>query len=207
MAQNGKTKVPDERSALMKRARKGDHAAARQFKEKYPEISGILKELYGGPPVLARDGLLTLMYGEMDVLLRGFAEERLEEMRNELCGVNPTHLERLLIDRILLCWLHLHYLEWNNAKALKGSMPLEKAEFYQRVIDRAHSRYLSAVKSLALVRRLQIPLVQLNIADKQVNLVQGQNADPKALPAKPQGVPLPQSPAIIEGALVSEESR
>jgi hypothetical protein len=37
-------------------------------------------------------------------------------------------------------------------------------------MDRAHRRYLSAIKALALVRRLAVPVLQVNIARKQVNV-------------------------------------
>jgi hypothetical protein len=36
-------------------------------------------------------------------------------------------------------------------------------------MDRAHRRFLSAVKTLAAVRRLARPAVQINVARQQVN--------------------------------------
>ncbi len=37
-------------------------------------------------------------------------------------------------------------------------------------MDRAHNRYLSAIKTLATVRKLALPILQVNIAKKQVNV-------------------------------------
>jgi hypothetical protein len=37
-------------------------------------------------------------------------------------------------------------------------------------MDRAHKRYLSALKALAQVRKLALPVLQVNIADKQLNV-------------------------------------
>ncbi len=34
----------------------------------------------------------------------------------------------------------------------------------------AHKRYLSAIKTLAQVQKLQLPSVQFNVAEKQVNI-------------------------------------
>jgi hypothetical protein len=34
--------------------------------------------------------------------------------------------------------------------------------------DRAHRRFLSAIKALAQVRRLLVPMVQMNVAENQV---------------------------------------
>lgn len=53
--------------------------------------------------------------------------------------------------------------------AANGSMTLGLAQHYQKCIDRAHRRYLSALKALAEVRKLNVT-VQLNIARKQVNV-------------------------------------
>lgn len=45
-----------------------------------------------------------------------------------------------------------------------------QSDYYQRRIDRAHNRHLSAVRTLAQVRKLLKPSVaQINIADKQIN--------------------------------------
>jgi hypothetical protein len=42
--------------------------------------------------------------------------------------------------------------------------------YYQKAIDRAHKRYLSAIKTLAVVREPAVPVLQVNIARKQVNM-------------------------------------
>ena len=47
---------------------------------------------------------------------------------------------------------------------------MKQAEYYQRRMNHAHKRYLSALKTLALVRKLAVPVLQMNIAKKQVNV-------------------------------------
>jgi hypothetical protein len=49
-------------------------------------------------------------------------------------------------------------------------MSLDQGDYYQRHQDRAHKRYLSAVRALAQVRRLLTPAVQVNIGGQQVNI-------------------------------------
>lgn len=44
------------------------------------------------------------------------------------------------------------------------------ADFYQRRMDAANKRFLAAVKALAVVRKLAVPVLQVNIAKKQVNV-------------------------------------
>ena len=48
-------------------------------------------------------------------------------------------------------------------------MSFEAATYYQRSIDRAQKRYLAAIKALALVRRLALPVLvqQINVASRQ----------------------------------------
>jgi hypothetical protein len=85
-----------------------------------------------------------------------------------VAGGNPTPLERLLAERVVACWLHLHHLEMLYAR--KDSLTVELGTYYQRSIDRAQKRYLAAIQTLARVRKLAVPVLQVNIAREQVNL-------------------------------------
>jgi hypothetical protein len=111
------------------------------------------------------------MFSEDNLLAREATARRMEELRAELAGAAPTPVERLLAERAVACWLHLYHLE--NTYAGKTSLTLDLGAYYQRCIDRAHKRYLSALKALADVRRLALPALQVNIAKKQVNLAGG----------------------------------
>ncbi len=58
--------------------------------------------------------------------------------------------------------------ESRYAETMKaGSISFELSEYHQRRCERAQRRYLAAIKSLAQVRRLIIPMVQVNIARQQ----------------------------------------
>lgn len=93
-----------------------------------------------------------------------------DRLQHELAGLNPTPLERLLTERIALCWLHVQALEMRSG----ATMPKQAwGDIYEKRLDRANRRFLDAVKALALVRRLALPAVQVNIAaagGQQVNL-------------------------------------
>jgi hypothetical protein len=89
-------------------------------------------------------------------------------LRDELAGPNPTPLKRLLVERIVACWLHLHHLE--AIYSGKESMSLDLGSYYQRSISSAQKRYLAAIKTLAVVRKLAVPVLPVNIARKQVNV-------------------------------------
>lgn len=89
------------------------------------------------------------------------------KLKQKLTREPSTPLEDLLIERIVICWLDLNYAQtiWSQM----SDPTWKQAAYHQDRIDRAHRRYLSAIKSLAQVRKLQIPAVMLNIADKQMN--------------------------------------
>jgi hypothetical protein len=109
------------------------------------------------------------IFGE-DLLLRGVAREEATAMRRELLGERSTPLERVLVDCVVTCWLQMHSADYFYTRKT-GGMSLVKAEYYQRVHDRAHRRFLSACKTLATVRRLGVPALQVNFGRQQINVV------------------------------------
>ncbi|MBY0457243.1 MAG: hypothetical protein K2V38_07895 [Gemmataceae bacterium] len=60
-----------------------------------------------------------------------------------------------------------------DVRAAQGqkNMTFRQGDFNQRRMDAANRRFLAAVKTLATVRRLAVPVFQVNIAKKQVNVV------------------------------------
>jgi hypothetical protein len=160
---------PKEREALQiltDRAQKGDRSALPALREVLKAPAAV--DLLGGD--LARQAQLALIhnYSGQNLLVRESLTRKLELLRGELAGPNPTPLERLLVERVVTCWLHLHHLE--AVYAGKESMTLELGSYYQRSISSAQKRYLAAIKTLALVRKLALPVLQVNIARKQVNV-------------------------------------
>jgi hypothetical protein len=100
-------------------------------------------------------------------------KERLALLKQELAGPNPNPIERLLVDRVGACWLQLAYADTMEADFREGSFA--DGDYNQRKQDRAHRRFLSAVKMLATVRRLTLPIhVDLNVAGAVVT----KQADP-----------------------------
>jgi hypothetical protein len=88
-------------------------------------------------------------------------------MREELSGPNPSPLEILGAERVASCWLQLHYAELVYQQGF-GTHTLDVDEFHQRRLDRLHRRYLSAMRSLAQVRKLLKPkIAQIKVAEKQ----------------------------------------
>ncbi len=156
----------DELHNLLKQAQAGD-ASTLPALRKVLEDPNIVNR-FGGD--LARHAQLTLIdkFSGKNLLVQEALRRKLDILRDELAGPTSTPLERLLVDRIVTCWLHLHHLEMLYAG--KESMTLEVGAYYQRTLSAAQKRYLSAIKTLALVRKLAVPVLQVNIARKQVNV-------------------------------------
>ena len=94
----------------------------------------------------------------------------LEAMRSEVAGRDPSPLERLLAERVVACWLQLQHAEAIHVNGL-GELTMSESEYHQRRLDRLHRRYLSAIRTLAQVRKLLRPAVtQINVAEQQVNV-------------------------------------
>jgi hypothetical protein len=156
----------DDLRALTERAQNGDRAVLPALREvlKHPPAVDQL----GGD--LARDAQRALLsrFSGKNLLRREAVKRKLELLRNELAGASATPVERLLVERVVTCWLHLHTLEVNYATPESRSIELD--EHFERRLSAAQNRYLAAIRTLAQVRKLVIPVLQVNIAQQQVNV-------------------------------------
>ncbi len=109
-------------------------------------------------------------------LLREYAlSGRLDMMREEIAGENPTPLEVLLTERIVSCWILVELFDALMAGQLCKGTPSEKRvsertlRHYLRWQESANRRLLAAIRELARVRKLQAntPAIQVNT---QINL-------------------------------------
>lgn len=95
-----------------------------------------------------------------------------KQMQIDMAHAGDGALEKMLIQQVALCWLKLAYTERHHEHYLtNGGTTITQADFWERRLSGAQRRYLRAVETLARVRRLQLPAVQVNIAEKQVNQV------------------------------------
>jgi hypothetical protein len=91
-------------------------------------------------------------------------------LRQDLGYEQATPLERMLIDHIVLCWTRLQMAEkWYIDRHLEG-VTLEVGRYWEERLSAIQRRYLRAVETLARIRRMGLPAIQVNIGDKQVNV-------------------------------------
>ena len=96
----------------------------------------------------------------------------LEAFARDLAGPSPTPVEIVLADSAALSWcaLRLAEAQWAGASQSEEGLTIPQSDHAQRRIDRAHRRLMSSLKTLATVRRLGLPTIQLNVAERQVNV-------------------------------------
>jgi hypothetical protein len=162
--------VPDaaQLRKLIDQANKGNTQAYDQIRALLPTVTAQWAHL-GDMAANAREQFIKVASGEKALFTQELFRRQCATLTRELAGTNPTPLERLLVDRIVLCWLHLHYAENIYVQAMH-ELTITQATYHQRRLSLAQSRYLSAIRTLAQVRRLQVPAVQINVAEQQLNV-------------------------------------
>jgi hypothetical protein len=159
-------KKPDDLLVLAQRAQKGDKTALPALRELLKDPA-LVDALGGDLARLAQQTLVDKFTGQ-NLLFQETLRCKLDLLRAELSGSNPTPLERLLVERVISCWLYLHHVEMRCCP--KESTSLAVGSYLERSLSAAQKRYLAAIKTLALVRKLAVPVLQVNIARKQVNV-------------------------------------
>jgi hypothetical protein len=146
---------------LVERAQKGDPSALPGLREILAEPT-IVAALGGDLASLARDRLLSAFAGKNLLFLEAVTRQ-MELLRQDLLQGGSSPLERLLVDRVVCNWLHLHHLE--NLHHSQGSMALELARHFEWCLNSVQKRYLAAIKALATVRRLAVPALQATVVN------------------------------------------
>jgi hypothetical protein len=151
-------------------AERGDSKALVEVRQLF-DLAPERWSAFGDVAANAQQSWVRVVSGENE-LVNEAVHRQLDRMKAELAGPSPTPLEGLLVDRILTCWIALQYAETIYAQNM-SKLSINQAEFHQRRLDRAQRRYLDAIKGLVLVRRMLVPIVQVNIGERQVNLAAG----------------------------------
>lgn len=158
--------------ALIGRARGGDQAALGTLREMVESAP----DAFNAAANLAREveHSWVAVVASGNPLVAIVTEYGVERMRRDLAGPDATPLEALLVDRIVATWLEVQVAAQQvPSKLRQGGVDRALLDHLQNWTDRAQKRHLAAIKALAQVRRLQVPVLigQLNVAQQQVNQV------------------------------------
>jgi hypothetical protein len=149
---------PAELKHLLERANAGDETALPELKQafdRHPELAAWLGDLVR----LAHDSILNWAAGSCLGAREAIARQA-SELRNRLMAEARSELERLLIDRLVICWMEVYAAEVHLAERLaQGAAPSVVTQAVQKVLDRAHQRFLGSVRCLATVQKLARPSV------------------------------------------------
>lgn len=142
--------------------------AAKGDKSVLPAIDEFLRnpaavQLWGD---VGRQVLVKLAHKYSDGLAHQQAFVRFaSDLRTRLAGENPSALETLLAERVVLSWA---FLNWADAVYVSScdKLTLKQSEFHIKRIELANRNLMTAVKTLAKVQRRNVPdvlaLVKMN---------------------------------------------
>ena len=160
----------EELQALAKMAMIGDPEALVRLQGELSEQEyDHVLEACGDLTAQVRSTQIEAISGD-DLLQKQGLDKRVERLRTDLAGPDPSPPEMMLADVICACWLDWH--EAHLRESQLGDVTFTEGEYHQRRHDRALRRLLSAVRELARVRRLLgLPSIQVNVAERQVNVI------------------------------------
>jgi len=163
-----------ELRTLSERVEDGDNSARKELRRALRESA---PEVICRASDIGRRGQRVLIktVAANDPLTEEALLTHIDLMRTEVAGPNPSPLEVLLAQRICSLWLLIEVLEMLVSAQLSAALPPEQrspTSYLKFIIgwqESANRRFLSSIRELARVRRLQknIPGVQVNT---QINL-------------------------------------
>lgn len=128
------------------RAGKGDRAAREsvlEFFQDRPLLAAAMGDLSQGAQRAWLD-----MVNARDPVVAGAMEAYLPELKRQLAGPGASHLERIMVDRVVTDLLQVSVLEWHLATETPTDSP------WQKPFEAAHHRLNNSIRSLAMARRL-----------------------------------------------------
>jgi hypothetical protein len=160
----------DTLQGLIQQAQQGDTSILSTIRTLLDQVP----ELWENSHVLAHqiEKAWTNALSGQDLMSKEIIAREVKGLRSQLLGPQPTPLEKLLVERICICWLAVQHAELHAARRFnERAVVLTPSEEHR--LDKVHQRFLSAIRELARVRKLLQPNtnVQVNIAANQTNQI------------------------------------
>jgi hypothetical protein len=170
---------PHTLAELVERANGGDRASLKTLRKVLDQHPEIWQEV-GNLATHAETTWIRLA-AEGNTLAAESIRREADRLRLELLGASATAIERLLVDQIVICLIQLKLAELAAGSARKSHLMRER--FHDLRLQKAQRRFLTALKTLAQIRRL--PLSALTPAMRE----------PSPLPATDEILENPPQPA------------
>jgi hypothetical protein len=142
-----------ESARLLERAEKGDHSVVPELHRALDADVALWRQY--GDLALHAEAALGMLAAGTNLLLAESLKRKVQAMKDEVGGEAPSPLDRLLAARVAMTWMETAYFDALVAQSAGASEARLKMLLGQQ--DAAHRRHLSAIKTLATVRKLLIP--------------------------------------------------
>ena len=139
----------------MKKQNNGDRAALREV-DKYldnPAAAALRRD--GGRHVLIE---WTNLYGGKNVVINRALLRVASDLRFRLAGTNPTALDLLLAERVVVAWLFVNWSEYQYV-TLVTQLSAQEMAIHLKRIEMAQRHLCTACRTLAKVKRTKLPEV------------------------------------------------
>jgi hypothetical protein len=152
--------TPEQRSQKImeyqdfcQRLARGDESALPLLKRIFDDFPDFhLKVCRGDLAERVKEAILDRVAGK-HLAAREAMRRVAEQVRKDLAGPCPSPIEAILAERCSLLHLAVHESELSSLKTM-NLLSLKEAEFFDKRCERAHRKYCSALKSLALVKQM-----------------------------------------------------
>jgi hypothetical protein len=152
------------RAYKAKKPAKDDLQAIRKFLIEYPEFSKIVFDTVDTTQTQIIKNYVGSEVAQIAV------EEHAAYIRAEMGYHDAPIMEKMLIENIITAWLRVQWLEFLITARMSGEFRIPVMEFWQKSLATAQRSYLAACETLAKIRKMKLPNIQLNIGDKQINV-------------------------------------
>jgi hypothetical protein len=139
---------------------------ARRLFEAADDVPALIERLGGRLAARVRERLIERM--SSDPTIREALRREAEILRRDLEGPNPTVIERLVVERVMVGWLAAAWCDLLFDTFAVDLVDREVAAHVARLRNAADRNYLASLKCLALVRRAA-PAVTVHV-HKTVNV-------------------------------------
>ena len=150
------------KKADKKNAKREDVQALRDLLAQLPALADSMVPLTDG----VYDAVIDSMYPSTPAT-KAMMYQTAKNRCNDLGYAEASPMEKMLIDAVVLAWLRYTQVERSAAAVWGRSHNTPEGQYWDKRLSAAQRRYLRAIETLTRVRRMGLPMLQVNIAEKQ----------------------------------------
>ena len=79
------------------------------------------------------------------------------DLRTRLAGANPTALDYLLAERVVIAWVFVNFSEMQYASQIERLRTTAQAKYHFNRIEMANRNLMAACRTLANVKKAKLP--------------------------------------------------